>query len=349
MDEAKNVAINLVTWNSAGFMPAFFASVDEQTYRDFTVTVVDNASDDGTLDWIRSEHPEVATLRNIKNQGFARAHNQAIALALSRWSTADIARRYILVANPDIEFAPSCVYQLVAAMEADLELAAVGPKLLKATVRYSDEGEREVERTNVIDSTGLVMSKKRLAYDRGAGEIDAGQYDAAREVFGLSGACVLFRASALVDAAIDQEWFDEDFFAFKEDVDIAWRMKRLGMKAQCIPSAIAWHHRGTPSAPHASWISLFRQRRNKPVYVNLYSTRNQFWLSVKNDEWINRLIHAPWVYPYAIAKFIAACTSMSSCKGYVQAFFGRKRMKAKRRAITSRIRVRGSAMRSWFV
>ncbi len=349
MEEAKTVAVDLVTWNSAGFLPAFFASLDEQSSRDFTVTVVDNASDDGTLDWVRGEHPEAATLRNIRNQGFARAHNQAIALALSRWHKEDWPRRYVLVANPDLELAPDCLRQLVAAMEADLDLAAAGPKLLKAVVHRTEDGEREVERTLVIDSTGLAMTKKRQAYDRGAGEEDKGQYDHVRDVFGLSGACVMFRASALAEAAIGQEYFDEDFFAYKEDVDLAWRMKRLGLRAQCVPNAVAWHHRGTPSAPGAPLSAVLAKRLKKPSYVNLYSTRNQAWLVMKNDELGNRLLHAPWVYPYALARFVVSLLSAASLKGYAQAFAGWGKMRAKRKALAPKVRTTGAKMRAWFI
>ena len=349
MEEAKTVVVDLVTWNSVGFLPAFFASMDAQLYRDFTVTVVDNASDDGSLKWLAGERHDAATLRNIKNLGFARAHNQAIAMALQRWPKEEWDRCYVLVANPDIELAPDCIRQLVAAMEADLELAAAGPKLYRAILHRSEDGERDVERTTTIDSTGLLMTKKRQAYDRGAGEEDKGQYDDKKEVFGLSGACVMFRASSLAQAAIGQEFFDEDFFAYKEDVDLAWRMKRLGLRAQCVPHAVAWHHRGTPSNPKSSISKAFAKRLAKPAYVNTYSTRNQFWLSVKNDELGNRLVQAPWVYPYALGKLIVSIFSPSSLKGYGQAIAGWSKMRAKRRLIAPHVKIKGAEMRKWFV
>ena len=174
MQEAKKTIINIVTWNGLAYLPNLFASLDEQDYRDFTVTVVDNASDDGTLKWLEQERPDTALLRNFKNQGFARAHNQAIALALSRWPEETWHERYILVANQDLELAPDCLRQLVAALDANPDLAGVQPKLLTASVVAEVDGRRETGRSAILDSAGIAMSKARRAFERGAGRSIAG-------------------------------------------------------------------------------------------------------------------------------------------------------------------------------
>ncbi len=353
MFSPKQVSLHLVTWNSKKFLPALFASMEVQTYKDFSSIVVDNASHDGTREWIVEKQPDTCILRNIRNLGFARAHNQAISMALQHWNPTDYARKYIFVVNPDIELDITCIQQLVATMESDMQLAAIGPTLLRAIVSRDTEGEREVERTQIIDSAGLVMSKKRQAYDRGAGEKNDNQYYHARDVFGLSGACVLFRASALVAAAIDigygPEYFDPDFFAYKEDVDLAWRMKKFGMRAQCNPNAIAWHHRGTPSAPQANILQIVVARYKKPAHVNRFSTRNQFWLVWKNDEIMNRLRDIFWVVPYEVGLFFSACISWSSCVGVYQALGGAVRMYKKRYVISKKTIVFRKEIRKWFI
>lgn len=349
MQEAKKISVNVVAWNSMAYLPNLFASLDLQDSREFTVTVVDNASDDGTPKWLQA-HPEVAVLRNFRNQGFARAHNQAIALALTRWSEDLWPHRYILIANPDLEFAPSSVRLLAAAMDADPAIAAAGPKLLRAHVSsVSDDGHRETERTNIIDAAGLVVKKSRRAYDRGAGEEDKGQYDAPGDVFGFSGACVMFRAKALADARLAGEFFDEDFFAYKEDVDLAWRMKRLAMRARYVPQAVVWHHRGTPSRPHTGLFATAAVRASKPAYVNFLSTRNHVWLGWKNDETLNQLIHLPWIAPYEIGKCLATLASWSAFKGYCAALAGIGNMWKKQQELARRAKVSGAAMRKWFV
>ncbi len=349
MQEAKRLVINIVTWNSLAYMPNLFASLATQDTDAFTVTVVDNASTDGAIRWLAERAPEVTVLRNFRNQGFSRAHNQAIALALSRWPEETWTRRYILVCNPDIEFDPSCVRRLMDAMESDTALAACGPKLLRTRVRSQEEGQLETERTNLLDATGLVVTRSRRVVDRGAGEEDRGQYDRLTDVFGFSGACALFRASALVAAKIGGEFFDEDFFLYQEDVDLAWRMRRLGMRVRFVPDARAWHHRRAPSLPSGGILTAWNLRKKKSPFINYLSTRNHLWLLMKNEELPNLLFHAHRIIPYEIAKGFASFVSWAVLKGNCAALLGIRRMWYKRRACAPEVRVSGRDMRRWFV
>lgn len=351
MQEAKRLAVNIVAWNSLPYLQGLFASFEEQTVRDFSVTVVDNASTDGTIQWIEQNALGTTVLRNFKNQGFARAHNQAISLMLSRWAQSDWAERYILICNPDIEFAPDCLERLIAYMDANPDIGLAGPKLLRATfVAEGDDGQRQTERGNIIDSTGIVVFKTRRHADRGAGEMDTGQYDSAIDVFGISGACLLIRASVLEVLKQQEEWFDEDFFAYKEDVDLAWRAQRFGLKARLIPEAIAWHHRRAASAKQGFlWIKAFIARFRKPAHVNFYSTRNHLWLIWKNDEWMNRLWHLPWIGLYELGKTVVGVFSPTTWRAWLQAWAGLGKMRKKRLSDASKVVQTGKDLRRWFV
>lgn len=349
MEEAKTLVVDIVTWNSRPYLPNVFESFGTQTSRDFTVTVVDNASHDGTVSWLQEARPSVTVLRNFRNQGFARGHNQGIALALSRWPEAEWPRRYVLVANPDLELAPECIGRLIAAMDADPGLAACAPKLLTARAVGQDEGRMVTERTNAIDSTGLQIAKSRRVTDRGAGEEDRGQYDGRTDVFGFSGACVCFRASALVDAKLGGEFFDEDFFAYREDVDLAWRMRRLGMRARLVPDAIAWHVRTAAPAKTPGLFAAWKNRSRRPPHITFFSTRNQSWTVWKNDELWNAMCHAPWVAAHGALLFLASFFSWSTFRGNVAATAGGVKMWKKRRELSRRARVSGRDMRKWFV
>ncbi len=332
------------------YMPNVLASLEMQDSRDFAVTVVDNASSDGIASWLQDQYPHVALLRNFRNQGFSRGHNQAIALACSRWADASLEDRYIMVTNPDLEFAPDAVRILMQFMIDHPEVGACGPKLLRSFWKEaSDDERRESIHSTCIDSTGLVITKARRAYDRGAGEEDKGQYDHARDVFGLSGACVVFRASALIAAKIGEEYFDEDMFAYQEDVDLAWRMRRLGFRAEYVPEAVVWHHRRAPSAPRAGWFSAWKSRQKKSPFVNFLSTRNHGWVLLKNDEWQNALRHILWWLPYELAKFIVGFLSFAQLKGEVASFAGIGRMLKKRRELRARVRAAAVNIRPWFV
>ncbi|MBU2509531.1 glycosyltransferase, partial [Patescibacteria group bacterium] len=281
---------------------------------------------------------------------FARAHNQAIELALSRWQGEDLKTRYIMVANPDLEFAPSALRVIIAFMDANPEIAACGPKLLRIFLRPDSHNEEyETTRSNIIDSTGLTINKMRRVYDRGAGEVDEGQYNETEPVFGISGACTIFRASNLLEAKLGNEFYDEDFFAYKEDVDMAWRIQRLGFNTFYVPQAIVWHHRRAPSDPGASWFKAWRERRNKSPLVNYLSSRNHSWVAIKNDEILNSILHLPWWASYEIMKTFANLFSPSSLKGQFVSLVGVPKMIKKRSELNRRVKRQGRNIRRWFI
>lgn len=349
MLEAKKLVINIVTWNSLAYLPDLFGSLNGQDTSDFTITAVDNASDDGTSAYLQEHFPETVVLRNTRNLGFARAHNQAMELALSRWDNKDLENRYILLANPDMIFSPNAVRLLLAHMDANSDTAVCGPKLLRAYSKNRGEHEdKAVDFSDTLDSTGLCITKARRIFDRGAGEKDGGQYDGEVDVFGFSGACAMFRASALVAAKVDGEIFDEDFFAYKEDADLAWRLQRLGFKARFVPQAAAWHFRRVPSDPKAGYFSAWKKRRAKSPFINFLSTRNHGWMILKNDSVINLLLHLPWWLPYEIGKAVAACFSLSGLRGELTSLAGIPKMLKKRRVFSKRVTENSAAVRKWF-
>ncbi|MFA4954229.1 MAG: glycosyltransferase family 2 protein [Patescibacteria group bacterium] len=348
MQEAQKLSVNLVTWNSLPYLANFFAALGAQDFREFTVTVIDNASTDGTAKWLEAEHPEVTVFRNFKNQGVARAKNQALTLALSRWPEEEYARRYILTVNPDIELAPDCLGKLVSQLEEDAGLDSCGPKLFRAYTKAEEDGARESERTNILDSTGSFIARSRRVVERGAGQEDDGRYDGKPEVFGVNGTCVVYRAAALMAAKLDGEFFDEDFFMYYEDADLAWRMRRFGMRAAFVPQAHAWHNR---ASAELRGRGRFRSRRaygtqSKAVYLQ---ARNALWLWLKNDEGLNRLAHLPWIAGSCITQGLAALFSWSRLTGFFGACGGAWKIWRKRRMFGSRIKLRGAELRRWLV
>src|SRR4030095_12141583 len=94
-----------------------------------------------------------------------------------------------------------------------------------------------------LDSTGIIMLREQRHLDRGAGETDNGQYENPEDIFGPSGAAALYRRATLDDVAINGQYFDEDFFAFREDADLAWRCRLLGWNSIYVPAAVALHRR----------------------------------------------------------------------------------------------------------
>ncbi|MFA5129773.1 MAG: glycosyltransferase family 2 protein [Patescibacteria group bacterium] len=354
MESAKKLIINIVTWNSVRYLPQLFESIDAQTSTEFTVSVIDNASTDGTLPWLEARGATVPVLKNFRNLGFSRAHNQGISLALSRFpSEEDLSQKYILILNPDIQLAPACIAELIAYMDTHPDVAIAGPKLLKARVTHSEDSDViSVDKTDVLDSMGLVLHRSRATSDRGAGETDRGQYDRISP-FGISGAAMLFRASCIKQLILSgQEVFDEHFFAYKEDVDLCWRARLLGLRMESIPAAVAWHIRYVkdPGGKRIGGLfNLLFETWSRPGNIVRASRRNQIWMEWKNDDGINRFFHFPWLAWRGMLAIGACFVVPQYVRAYLEAWRGRSIMREKRRLIMARRKTSPEEMRKWFV
>jgi GT2 family glycosyltransferase len=309
------VAVNIVTFNSAGDIVACLESLTAQTFRDFHVHILDNASADDTLEKLKGF--DAVIVRSKINTGFAKAHNDLIK--------ADSAE-YALVLNPDAVLKPDFLEKIVAALDARPDAASATGKLLRL------DGK-------TLDSTGILMLRGQRHLDRGAGEPDLGQFDKAEDVFGPSGAAALYRVKALQDVAIDSQFFDEDFFAYREDADLAWRCRLMGWNSIYVPSAVALHRRRvTPE-----------RRSQLPSIINYHSVKNRFLLRLNNmtaslyaRDFLQITFRDLSVIGYVLLrewKSIGALT-------YVIGHF--PRLWRKRRAIQSRKRISGPELDRWF-
>ncbi|HZP23647.1 MAG TPA: glycosyltransferase [Terriglobales bacterium] len=181
---------------------------------------------------------------------------------------------------------------------APLPSTAVSPRQRQSPDSAAEIGS-DPRRTNIIDSTGIYFTRNMRHLDRGAEEVDRGQYDRMQYVFGASGAAAMFRRSFIEDVSVEGEFFDEEFFAFREDGDLAWRAQVMGWKCLYVPAAVAWHvRRVTPE-----------RRRDLPLVINWHSAKNRFLMRGKNASgWLCRRLFFPvlWrdimTYGYAIVR-----------------------------------------------
>lgn len=253
------VSVIIVNWNGALYLHDCLTALYRQTLLPHEIIIVDNASTDHSCDIIGTFQvapgaPVLRLIRNSENRGFAGGNNQGI-----RASSGD----FVLALNADVTLAPNFLSELIALMRSDPTIGMTCGKLLN-----HDEPPR-------IDSTGLVIRKNRRGVDRGQGEIDHGQYDQIEEVFGGSGAACLYRRAMLEDVKFESEYFDELFFAYKEDIDLAWRARLFGWICLYTPSAIGWHHR--------KWGA--GKRKNISLFTRRHSLKNRYLLLLKNDDW----------------------------------------------------------------
>lgn len=246
------VSIGIVTWNSADVVEAAVASVRTQSHPAIELLCGDNASGDGTRERLALATSAGERVWFDRNLGFSAAHNALIARSRGA---------YYLALNPDVVLEPAFVATLADALEGDPGAGSASGKLLRA------------DPPGVIDSTGIVMTRSQRHLDRGAGQVDRGQYDESGDVFGVSGAAGFYRRAMLDAVAVDGEIFDEDFFAYREDADLAWRARLLGWRCRYAPAARARHHRRvTPE-----------RRGGLPAEINRWSVRNRFLLRLKNQ------------------------------------------------------------------
>ena len=283
--------------------------------------VVDNASTDGSLEWLRSSYPAVPLVSLAKNSGFSAAFNRGIR------STSG---PFVLSLNPDVVLQPDCLAHMVRAMLAQEKIGIVAPKLLRA------------DNPQLIDSTGLFINRSRGPYDRGQGEIDHGQYDCFTEVFGACGALALYRRAMLKDVAFCEEYFDEDFFAYYEDADLAWRAQLCGWRAAYEPRAIASHERG--------WGDSIRKQRNRDPLGPRLALRNRYLMSLKNDRLSNFLVDLPFLFIAELPRLLYAAISMPSVLlGALDFLLLFGSMVKKRRYLWRKAGVKESNLRRWFM
>ncbi len=318
------VSVTIVTWNSEQCLAECFAALSRQAYPDLEVTIVDNASEDGTRSLLRQVESRWRVIYNQQNVGFAAGQNQAIRASHGDW---------VLCLNPDLMLSPDFVTQLVSAGEAHTDAGALCGKLL----RWNPTGEPH--QTDIIDSTGIYFTRNMRHLDRGAEEVDRGQYDRMQYVFGASGAAAFFRRDFIDAVSVEGEFFDEDFFAFREDGDLAWRAQVMGWKCLYVPAAVAWHvRRVTPE-----------RRQDLPLIINWHSAKNRFLMRGKNASgWLCWRLFFPVLWRDIMTFGYAIVRDRRLWSAVVYWWKVRDSIRRKRAIIQSRRRVSDRDLLWWF-
>jgi len=280
------VTINCLGWNSKSYLRAAFESILNQTYPKIEVVFIDNGSEDGSIDFVKDNFPEVRIIDNKKNLGYAHAHNIGIREAQGK---------YVICANPDIILEDDFVSRAVEVLEKDASIGALSGKLLQ----MKEDGTR----TKLIDSTGFKIFKSRRVIDRGSGEEDQGQYEKQERVFGVSGALSVFSKKALDDVKIFDQYFDLDFENYKEDIDLSWRLNLYGWKCVYAPEAIAYHERGTALGAQAKASDFLAEKKKHSFRAKYFSFKNHSLVLVKNDFLRYYLKDLPFILFYELKRW----------------------------------------------
>jgi len=318
------VTVTIVTFNSGRYIAQCLESVLRQDYPSKEVIVVDNASTDNTAAILKGFEGRVRAVYNDENVGFAAGQNQAIALSEAEWC---------LVLNPDVQLMPDFVSMMVAAGAGDPNAGSMCGKLL----RMSADCEIPLER--VLDSTGIYFTPTMRHLDRGSQEADDGRYDEFEYVFGASGAAALYRKKMIREISILGEFFDADFFAYREDADVAWRAQLLGWKCVYTPLAVGYHVRTV----------LPSNRRSLAAIFNMHSVKNRWLMRIKNmTPDVYRRNWLPATLRDAVV--IAGCVlrEFTSLRAFPFILRNFRRFLEKRRHVMALRRASDAYMAAWF-
>ncbi len=243
--EAPLIEIIIPNWNGIHLLVHCLDSLRLQSFKDFCVTVVDNGSRDDSVARLECDYPEVKVIRFEENKGFSVAVNEGIRNACAPW---------ILLLNNDMEVAPDC-------LQAAWEHINRFPSYDYFAFCMVNFNNREL-----LDGAGDGFLRGGAGYRIGTMEKNGPPYNKDREVFGACAGAALYKKDFFDKVGL----FDEDFFAYLEDVDINLRARHQGLRCHYISSAIVYH---VGSATSGSRINALTVR---------LSTRNSFCVLVKN-------------------------------------------------------------------
>jgi GT2 family glycosyltransferase len=324
MPKTDFVSVTIVTYNSGRFIKRCLESVLAQRYQRKEIVVIDNASEDGTADILEQFEDRCRIVYNSSNIGFAAAQNQAIALSSGDW---------VLTLNPDVLLLPNFIESLMKAGQIDPKIGTVCGKLLTMTATF------DIPAKPVVDSTGIYFNPMLRHLDRGSQEVDNGHYLQYEFVFGATAAAALYRREMIDDISLSGEFFDADFFVYREDADVAWRAQLRGWKCIYAPYARGYHVRKV----------LPGNRRALPPEINMHSVKNRFLMRIKNIS--SDLYWRNFVSITARDIVVVTCCLLwehTSLKAFWFLAKNWKGVLAKRRLIQQGQRVDHAYIASWF-
>ncbi|MBI2252746.1 MAG: glycosyltransferase family 2 protein [Armatimonadetes bacterium] len=242
------IPIIIVNYNGKIYLIDCLASIFKQTYPNFEVILVDNGSSDDSIEFVRNNFPMIKIISLNKNYGFARANNLGIEEALK-----DEAVKYIALLNNDTKIDTCWLEELIKVAEQDKLIGSCQSKILF------------LDKPNKFDAIGISIQRNGVALQIAHNLEDCGQYNEVKKVFGACAGATLYRREMLEEIGL----FDEDFFAYYEDVDLALRARLFEWKCMYVPKAIVYHK-------HSATLG------NKSPYKRYLLERNRYYYIIKN-------------------------------------------------------------------
>lgn len=232
------VTVSILNFNGRALLEIVLPSIANQDYPDFEAIVVDDCSTDDSVEYVVREWPQISLVTTG-------SHNVGVAAALNVGTVAGNGE-FVALLNNDIELDRRWLSELVSALDRHPEAASAAGKLLNYRAR------------DRIDAAGDIFTRAGLAWGRGSGQLDRGQYDDEEEIFAPTAGAGLYRRAAFDDVGP----FDETFFAYYEDVDWGLRAQLAGYRSRYVPAAIGYHMGSMTTGGDRSPLYYELQRRN---------------------------------------------------------------------------------------
>ena len=316
MSEKNLVSIVIPNWNGKKFLKSCLDSIREQSYSNLETYIVDNGSHDGSVEFLKSEYPEVKLICNRVNTGFSPAVNQGIRKSQGN---------YVALINNDTIVDKNWVTELAGTLGEQENLGSVGCKMLA------------YDNPEILDGVGDGYRRGGLPGRIGHGERDTGLFDNPRYILGACGGAAMYKRAMFDDIGL----FDEDYFAYLEDVDMALRAQSAGYKCLYVPEAKIYHLGcGTTGSGYS------------PLVVSL-SAQNNINTIVKNIPLTMLIKFLPhilfWQAYYLAVVIVRGGQLIPWIKGTFKAILMMPKMLAKRKAINKKRRVSNQYMEAVIV
>jgi len=254
--QSKKVAVLILNWNGRDLLERFLPSICKFNSSFADIIVIDNASTDNSVDYLKEAFPEVGRIVFETNYGFAEGYNRAIS---------EVNYEYIVLLNSDVRVSENWLEAPISFLENNKNYAACQPKLLdeKEPTKFEYAGACG----GYIDRFGYPFCRGRIFDEL---EIDEGQYDSVKDVFWASGAALFVRREHYLAVG----GLDASFFAHQEEIDLCWRLLNRNYKIACVPQSVVYHLGGASldkMNPKKTFLNfrnnLVMLLKNLPVYA----------------------------------------------------------------------------------
>lgn len=360
------LSVNLVVYNGEQYLPFLIDSLKRQTFKDWELVIFDNGSVDNTIAVAEKELVgsgiNYRLIRHDKNIGFSSGHNLVFQQTQST---------YVLLQNVDMYLMPDTFERMVNFLDAHPETAAVAPRLMRWDYAKSGEALRhgvEMDHsakagfTTQVDAIGIRLFRNRRAVEwltreewsvQSSNKFIQNLYSKnVCEVFGVSGALPMYRRNILEKVLLPvNNLFDPTYHSYKEDLDLAYRLRNAGYLSYVLLDTVAYHDRTGAGPREMGDVAALKNKKFQSYYVIFHSYKNHLRTLYKNEYAQNVWRDWPFIFWYEFKKFGFFLLTKPSVviNGWYEIVKHFAYLKSARKSVVASRRMHWAGIRRWFL